>query len=256
MTVYEKQLELFGDNPEYAAFVAKFRPKKTTDDCHTPENVYGAVLGWASSRYGFDPARAVRPFWPGGDYRRFDYPEGCVVVDNPPFSIFAQIIRFYMGHKVPFFLFGPALTLFTAPETGVNYVVCGATVTYANGAQVNTSFATSLGEWRIETAPDLHDLIEEADKANRREGKRKLRKYAMPDHVATAARLGWLAVHGTRFAVRARECRYIGSLDCKCELFGGGFLLSERAAAERVAAERAALSEREWAMVRELSKED
>lgn len=34
------QMEMTG---EYAAFVEKFKPKKTTDDCYTPDNVYAAV---------------------------------------------------------------------------------------------------------------------------------------------------------------------------------------------------------------------
>lgn len=37
------QLCLFRDNPEYDAFVEKFTPKKTTDDCYTPPLVYDAV---------------------------------------------------------------------------------------------------------------------------------------------------------------------------------------------------------------------
>ena len=28
---------------EYFDFVEKFKPKKTTDDCYTPENVYEAI---------------------------------------------------------------------------------------------------------------------------------------------------------------------------------------------------------------------
>ncbi|MGN0853431.1 MAG: hypothetical protein ACI4Q3_08660 [Kiritimatiellia bacterium] len=80
----------------YAEFVEKFKPKLTTDDCNTPPLVYEAVLGWCREKYAI-PADApiVRPFYPGGDYERFDYPEGCYVIDNPPFSILAQIVRFY-----------------------------------------------------------------------------------------------------------------------------------------------------------------
>ena len=89
------QTTLFGDNPEYETFVDKFELKKTTDDCYTPENVYEAVADWVASEYGLDRAAFVRPFWPGGDFERFDYPKGCVVVDNPPFSIRAQIVDFY-----------------------------------------------------------------------------------------------------------------------------------------------------------------
>lgn len=44
----------------------------------------------------------VHPFRPGADYGRAEYPDGCVVVDNPPFSILAKIIRFYQAHGVRF----------------------------------------------------------------------------------------------------------------------------------------------------------
>lgn len=107
------QCDLFDDNPEYAAFVDKFKPKKTTDDCYTPEPVYEAVADWVAKEFGLEKSRFLRPFYPGGDYEREDYPEGCVVVDNPPFSILAKILRDYESWGVPFFLFAPALTLFS-----------------------------------------------------------------------------------------------------------------------------------------------
>lgn len=69
---------------DYEGFVKKFEPKKTTDDCYTPDAVYDAVLDWACKEYGIRKDGVVRPFWPGGDYENFDYPEDCVVVDNPP----------------------------------------------------------------------------------------------------------------------------------------------------------------------------
>ena len=37
---------------DYEGFVAKFQPKKTTDDCYTPPAVYEAVKAWACRRYG------------------------------------------------------------------------------------------------------------------------------------------------------------------------------------------------------------
>ena len=80
MTVFDRQLTFFDTNDEYKAFEEKFKPKKTTDDCYTPENVYEVVAGWACACYGIDRARVVRPFWPGADYRRFDYPDRKSVV--------------------------------------------------------------------------------------------------------------------------------------------------------------------------------
>ena len=240
MTIHSQQLTFDDCNPEYAAFVEKFNPKKTTDDCYTPDNIYAVVRDWACAKYGIDPASIVRPFWPGGDYERFDYPDGCFVLDNPPFSLISRIVRFYMGHGVRFLLFAPALSLFTAPKSGANYLCCGDTITYANGAQVNTSFITSEGDFLIDTVPDLNRLLKDADALNRREKTKQVRKYSMPPDVATSARLNWLSIHGEAFRVRRSDAVFIRDLDCGVNLFGGGFLLSERAAAERAAAERAA----------------
>ena len=88
----------------YEEFVDKFKPKKTTDDCYTPPEVYDAVLAWVRNEYHIgDAAEIVRPFYPGGDYEHAEYPDDCVVVDNPPFSILAKIIRFYQSHGIRFF---------------------------------------------------------------------------------------------------------------------------------------------------------
>ena len=48
------QLGLFDDTSEtYEAFTEKFKVKKTTDDCYTPENVHDAVADWTNP--GRDP---------------------------------------------------------------------------------------------------------------------------------------------------------------------------------------------------------
>ena len=93
----------------YDEFVEKFKPKKTTDDCMTPELVYKAVLDFVTEKYGVDRSSVIRPFWPGGDYQSEDY-TGKVVVDNPPFSILKQIVNFFDDRKIPFFLFANGLT--------------------------------------------------------------------------------------------------------------------------------------------------
>ncbi len=59
--------------------------------------VYAVVLDCVCGRWGVDEADVVRPFWPVGDFESFEYPEGCVVVDNPPFSILARIQNFNLG---------------------------------------------------------------------------------------------------------------------------------------------------------------
>ena len=67
--------------------------------------------------------------------------------------------------------------------------------------------------------------------------------------------------YGVDFRVLPEDCVFVPGLDAQKEagksIFGGGYLLSERAAAERAAAERAAatrwkLSDREWRIVHSL----
>lgn len=115
----------------YEEFVDKFKPKHTTDDCFTPENVYEAVADYVNSQYGVARSEMCRPFWPDGNYESFDY-SGKVVVDNPPFSILKKIVDFYIAKDVKFWLFAPALTsLGTARE--VTLIATGVGLTYQMG---------------------------------------------------------------------------------------------------------------------------
>ena len=227
----------------YDEFLDKFKQKLTTDDCYTPAPVYDAVLDFvAKNILPLDGIAVVRPFYPGGNYEDLSqYPQGCVVIDNPPFSIISKIIRFYCQHGIRFFIFAPQLTLFSAPDCDVTYIVASAAVTYENGAVVRTGFITNLVEdLRVWVCSDLHDAIEAAQ-----EGEDKTKQgFVYPDNIITAATLGKLAVHGTEYKVRKKSCEYIKQSDSAEEqgraLYGGGFIISDRAAAERAAAERAA----------------
>ena len=95
---------------DYEAFTNKFKPKKTTDDCYTPPTIYDTVLAWVIEEYGIDSGDVVRPFWPGENYLTYDFPDGCVVVDNPPFSMITQICKDFLRAGIKFFLFAPYLT--------------------------------------------------------------------------------------------------------------------------------------------------
>jgi hypothetical protein len=243
----------------YEEFVEKFKPKKTTDDCYTPPGIYAVVRDWACKEYGIDPGKIVRPFYPGRDYERFDYPEGAVVLDNPPFSILAKITAFYLDRNIPFFLFAPSLTCFSgrAVFMQMNHLVCDAQIVYENGAVVRTSFVTSYGgDIVAQTAPELTRLINEEVKRQLRETRKELPKYSYPDHVVTSALMQRYAKYGIDFKVSRGECVQISALDAqretRKEIFGSGLLLSDRLAAERAAAERAA-AERAAATKWELS---
>lgn len=125
----------------YEEFVEKFKPKCTTDDCYTPPEIYEVVLNWAKKHLPIEGREVVRPFYPGGDYQAYNYPENCVVIDNPPFSIFAKICDWYNEHGISFLLFAPGLT---SIRDGYTFIGACAPITYENGANVNTSFVTNI----------------------------------------------------------------------------------------------------------------
>ena len=257
------------ESDEYAAFMEKFKHKLTTDDVYTPENVYGALLGWARKHYDLGAAQIVRPFYPGGDYQSADYPDGCVVVDNPPFSILSEICAWYEEHGVRYLLFAPGLTLFSINAGRSRYLPIGLDILYTNGAAIATSFVTNLGEWKIECCPDLFEALDGPNDENKRKGVKALPSYKYPSSVCSVA-MNTLARYGQLLQIPESDAAFIRALDAQREvgkaIYGGGFLLSEKAAAEKAAAEKAAalrsidgegpklweLSEREKKMIAEL----
>ena len=251
------QIKLEDVNDDYRAFVDKFKPKKTTDDCYTPENIYNAIRDWAIEEYQLEGREVIRPFWPGGDYERHEYPEGCVVIDNPPFSIISKIVRTYEDNCIDFFLFAPYLTNFGSGQK-CSHIISGSSITYENGAVVPTAFVTNLDSACLRSCPELGQIIKREDDINRKASKKEVPKYAYPDAVCTAAMLGYMANHDTPFSVAFDECRFIRALESQREqgkaIFGGGYLLSEKAAAEKAAAIRWPLSEQEKQIIKSLER--
>lgn len=223
------------DSSEYEAFVAKFKPKRTTDDCYTPPEIYDVILKWVQARCPqIEGLRVVRPFYPGGDYTKEDYTD-AVVIDNPPFSILAEIKRFYHFHKVPYFLFAPALTLFTSEVKGSNYIIANANITYANGANVRTGFVSNLfGSKAIILAPDLMQEIDEVER--KRKGANSLPTYVYPKNVISSALLSKHVKAGVAMEIDRSEVSFIRKLDSQegtgKAIFGAGFLVSDEVADE------------------------
>ena len=247
-------------NEEYNSFLEKFEQKKTTDDCYTPDIVYAAVADYVAETYGKSKSQFVRPFYPGGDYEKENYPKDCVVVDNPPFSILSKIISFYAEKGIQFFLFAPTLTLFNAnAATHTTCLPCGATVTYENGATVATSFLTNLEDEdvRIKTCPELYKAVEAANRKVMEGLKKQVPKYSYPDYVVTSAMVARWSKYGVHFELTRNDSVMIDALDQQKEegkgIYGNGYLLSERAAAERAAAKKAAEEQGEGVYVWELS---
>lgn len=211
----------------YEEFVAKFDKvaPKTTDDCYTPQGVYDAVLSWLREEVDLGTRPIVRPFYPGGDFEHFQYPENCVVVDNPPFSILSKIVRWYLAHHVDFFLFAPALTLFsTARGSDITYIVAAAKVIYHNNAGVNTGFVTNLFPGtRIYMSSRLQGVIEKAQ--GRRTGTTGRRRIELPSNVVTAARLHKY-LRGGDLPIPSDGVTSVTKWG-GTTLFGGGFVIPE-----------------------------
>lgn len=211
----------------YDAFIDKFKAKLTTDDCYTPAPIYDAVVAWLESVCGpIERAKIVRPFYPGGDYQRADYPDGCIVIDNPPFSIYSEIVRWYLDHGVRFFIFGPHLTL-KVKGADVTYVICGQGVTYENGAVVNTSFVTNvpeLADYRIYISTSLYRAIGETD--HELQKKANIARYKRPAELWTIPVLSKIAKGDIDFGIKKEECEEVDNIECLKEmgksLFGGG----------------------------------
>lgn len=232
-------------NDEYNAFLDKFEEPKTTDDCYTPDNIYQIIADWTAKTYDVKQKNFVRPFYPGGDYKSFQYASDAVVVDNPPFSILEEIISFYIERGIRFLLFAPGLvSVRKAPSKRLCWISSGTGVRYENGAVVNTAFLTNLDdEYVVRLDPKLAADIKAANDKNRKDQVKETQKYEFPPEVLHGAKLNTLAAHGHELRIRHEDAIGISALDeMKDEdraIFGGGLLLSEKATADRIAAEKA-----------------
>ena len=204
----------------YEQFVDKFKPKKTTDDCYTPSAVMDVVNDYVERRYNVSRETFVRPFWPGGDYESEDY-TGKIVVDNPPFSILAKILRFYQAHGVPFFLFCNGLTgIYHAKKPGITFIAIGADIVYENGAKVRTAFLTNM---EPETAARTDLELTRALKQD----KRKKTKTELPPNWWTSSRLITAAGHGDAVTIPRDGATFSAKRTDGKHIYGGALIYEE-----------------------------
>lgn len=209
--------------------------KKKNDEYYTPEKIYKAVSDYVSTKYNVDAKRFIRPFFPGGDYEKYDYTSDCIVVDNPPFSILNSIVNFYNDRDIKYFLFVPSSTLINATYLR-NFECCvlftGNNIKYENGESIRTSFITNLEEPKIKTEPKLYQLIEEVS------GIQKLDKKEYPENLLYAPCFHNLAENGEELCIEPFTVEYKRKLDCMKntktatgkspkEIFGGGLLVGD-----------------------------
>ena len=241
-------------NDEYNEFLDKFDVAKTTDDCYTPQIVFDAIEKWVKEEYQITQ-KTIRPFYPNGDYQKENY-ESKVVIDNPPFSILSEIISWYNERGIKYFLFAPSVACLQ-PKRKACAICIGVSVTYENGAKVPTSFVTNLESNVARTSPELYKIISDADEINREGITKHIPSYEYPNEVITAAMMSKLSKYGQNLIIKDSDASdKIGELDSQKEfgkgIFGGAYLLSEKAAAEKAAATVWSLSEREIGIIKSL----
>ena len=221
---------------DYESYVAKFvEGPNTTDDTFTPRDIYEAVVEYVGTVVDLSDKVILRPFYPGGDYENAEYPDNGVVIDNPPFSLFMKIVRFYVARDIPFFLFGPGLTIASCCKF-CTAVVIGEGIRFENGAVVKCNFASNLyGDVMMTTAPYLDKLIKQCKSQDARVN---LPKYEYPDNVVSVSDMQTIARGGVTFEVTRQEGAIIRALDNHPGrgLFGDHILTNAAKAAAKAAA--------------------
>lgn len=136
----------------------------------------------------------------------------------------------------------------TAGRRSANIVISNSTIIYDNGANVKTAFTTNMGDYKIHVSNELYNAIEKTKKEN--EKGKELPKYEYPNNVLTCAIIQKIADY-VSFKIKPDDCQFISALESqkkmKKSIFSGGFLLSEKAAAEKWK-----LSDREWDIIQNL----
>jgi hypothetical protein len=159
----------------------------------------------------------------------------------------SKIVATYCKRGIPFFLFSPGLVGLRAgiEHLPVTILAANVTIVYENGANVGTSFITNLEtDYIIRACPELTKIVEDASKQVEAKIRKQVPKYKYPAHVVTIAQVAYFSHHDTEFGVRRGEAVRIGAMDEQKSAgktcFGGGLLMSDRAAIQKAAAEKAA----------------
>ena len=227
---------------DYDSYIAKFQKNnKTTDDTYTPKDIYEAVLNYVRSIYPMEGKEVLRPFYPGGDYEHAEYPEDGVVIDNPPFSMFTKICKFYTENRIPFFIFGPGLTISSCLKY-CSAVIVASQIRFSNGAVVKCNFATNmLGDILVTISPELSEAIAACPSQNQ---KVHLTKYRYPEELLSVSDFQTMAKGNLQFSIKRSEAVIVCNLDNhpkKSGLFSEHLLISGATAVKAAAVKAAAV---------------
>lgn len=210
----------------YEQFVEKFKPKKTTDDCYTPEDVFNVILDYFMRELftplGFSYDDVIRPFWPGKDYTAEDY-TGKIVIDNPPFSFLKEICNYFKEKHIPAVLFCDTRYICQYIADGFNVYVMPGAITYENGAKVATSFITNVDAHACEVRidPALSNAIESCESQKSKEK----RNNNYPEQVITASMLRAIAKDSeNEHTISLQKCVRVSSINGR-QIYGKALIV-------------------------------
>lgn len=207
---------------EYFEWLRKFERKHTTDECYTPPAVYETIKNYVVKFFGLEGKTIERPFYPDGDYKKAaeSYDENTVVIDNPPFSLTAEIVRTYQALSVRFFLFTQMKTALHHIDKGVSVWFMPSNVVYTEGERVDTAFITNVEPVQcIRTVPELDFCV------NPRRAKN-----TYPPNLYIASHFKRMSLTGAALMIpidpRMQRRVYIDSKRGKVQIYGSGIELS------------------------------
>jgi hypothetical protein len=131
-------------------------------------------------------------------------------------------------------------------------------ITYANGAEVNTSFITNMEDKDIVAKADarLYKMVDDANLSQFEGEKKRMPRYTWPKEVIMSPFLHRCAQYGIDFVLKKDEVHLIEELEMQREvgkqIFGKGYLVSNAVLNRRLQAE-AIIEQKEDAYVWELS---
>ena len=205
-------------NDEYNDFIEKFKPEASTDECYTPKEVYDKVCDFVEEEYDVSRDNFVRPFYPGGDYQKFEYKDTDIVVDNPPFSIQNKILNYYNSNNIKYFLFCDGLTVINrlTKNRKSSIIIVDCRITYENGSNINTNFVTNLDKKpKIKVRKNFlkDDLSSET------------KTYKLPQEVITIKQLSQLSRSGYEMDIDADDFVHVNKLENYKHIYGSNIIL-------------------------------
>lgn len=216
----------------------------TADECYTPPAVYDAVLDYTVERYNLRGKHVVRPFLPGGDFKKYVYGKNDVVIDNPPFSITTKIVKWYIANNIPFFLFINGLygvSLSRGLHGKATVIVTNANVSFYNKGiekRIKLGFVTNMEPNNIVIRGDATLT----NKLNGLVNKKSFKRFRYPDNFLKNSDILSALQRNVELKLTTDNCLFEDNLDYhkaqtrdkaqRLSVFGGGYLVNDQLYAE------------------------